>query len=176
MDTITQHYGAHPDLGDWQNPGTIAGAISTSRIHNQVTVSVNWPTPAGAWAIANALGEVTTAHISSYLNYGLINTSAYTSGPSSKSVLQPVVSAKIISTASPASIVPGPAANRPLLLLVLVLVAFILGIALAFLIDYLDDRFRSQEDVEQFLQLPVYGQIPRVPSLDNHKTRRSSAA
>jgi capsular polysaccharide biosynthesis protein len=60
---------------------------------------------------------------------------------------------------------------------VLVLVAFIIGIALAFLIDYLDDRIRSTEDVEQLLQLPVYGQVPRVPSLrSNGTTRRSSAA
>jgi capsular polysaccharide biosynthesis protein len=62
------------------------------------------------------------------------------------------------------------------LLLVLVLVALVIGIALAFLIDYLDDRVRSKEDVEQLLQLPVYGQVPRVPSIGNGTARRSSAA
>lgn len=176
MDTISEHYGPNPDLGPWQDPASLAAAISSSRIHNQVTVSVTWTTPAGAWAIAKAIGEVTTAHISSYLNYGLMNTSAYVAGSSSKSVLQPVVSAAVVSDALPSIVVPGPSANRPSLLLVLVLVALIIGIALAFLIDYLDDRIRSKEDVEQLLQLPVYGQVPRVPSLGKGTTRRSSAA
>jgi capsular polysaccharide biosynthesis protein len=177
MDAIVQRYGPNPDLGNVQNPGALAGAITPTRIYNQVTVSVTWTTPAGAWAIAKAIGEVATAHISSYLNYGLMNTSAYVSGPSSKSVLQPVVSATVVSDASPPTVIPGASANRPALLLVLVLVAFIIGIALAFLIDYLDDRIRSTEDVEQLLQLPVYGQVPRVPSLrSNGTTRRSSAA
>jgi capsular polysaccharide biosynthesis protein len=177
MDAIIQRYGANPDLGDWQNPGAIGQALSPpSRIHNQVTVSVTWTTPAGAWAIANAIGEVTTAHISSYMNYGLMNTSAYVSGPSSKSIPLPVVSATVVSAALPSIVVPGPSANRPALLLLLVFVALIIGIALAFLIDYLDDRIRSQEDVEQLLQLPVYGQVPRVPSLGKDTSRRLPAA
>jgi capsular polysaccharide biosynthesis protein len=176
MDAIVQRYGPNPDLGDWQNPAALAAAINPTRIHNQVTVNVAWTTPAGAWAIAKAIGEVTTAHISSYLNYGLMNTSAYVSGPSSKSVLQPIVSATVVSDALPSTIVPGASAARPTLLLVLVLVALVIGIALAFLIDYLDDRVRSKEDVEQLLQLPVYGQVPRVPSIGNGTARRSSAA
>jgi hypothetical protein len=176
MDTIAQRYGANPNLGDWQSPAAIAQALSPSRIHNQVTVNVTWTTPAGAWAIANALGEVTTTHISSYMNYGLMNTSAYVSGPSSKSTPLPVVSATVVSAALPSIVVPGPSANRPVLLLLLVFVALIIGIALAFLIDYLDDRIRSQEDVEQLLQLPVYGQVPRVPSLGKGTSRRSPAA
>lgn len=176
MDTIAQRYGANPNLGDWQSSAAIAQALSPSRIHNQVTVNVTWTTPAGAWAIANALGEVTTTHISSYMNYGLMNTSAYVSGPSSKSTPLPVVSATVVSAALPSIAVPGPSANRPVLLLLLVFVALIIGIALAFLIDYLDDRIRSQEDVEQLLQLPVYGQVPRVPSLGKGTSRRSPAA
>ena len=177
MDAIVQRYGPNPDLGNVQDPGALAGAITSTHIHNQAIVSVTWATPAGAWAIARAIGEVTTAHISSYLNYGLMNTSAYASGPSSKSVLQPVVSVIVVSDALPSIVIPGASANRPALLLVLVLVAFIIGIALAFLIDYLDDHIRSTEDVEQLLQLPVYGQIPRVPPLrSNGTTRRSSAA
>jgi capsular polysaccharide biosynthesis protein len=176
MDTIAQRYGANPNLGDWQSSAAIAQALSPSRIHNQVTVNVTWTTPAGAWAIANALGEVTTTHISSYMNYGLMNTSAYVSGPSSKSTPLPVVSATVVSAALPSIVVAGPSANRPVLLLLLVFVALIIGIALAFLLDYLDDRIRSQEDVEQLLQLPVYGQVPRVPSLGKGTSRRSPAA
>jgi len=44
------------------------------------------------------------------------------------------------------------------------LVVLIIGIALAFLIEYLDDRIYSKEAVIQSLELPVYGEIPRVPS------------
>ena len=44
------------------------------------------------------------------------------------------------------------------------LVALALGIALTFLLDYLDDRIRSKDDVTQLLGIPIYAVIPRAPS------------
>src|SRR6266536_1702521 len=69
MNLIEHRYGPHPDLGDWQNTAAIGGALSSLRAHSLVTVSATWTTPAGAWAIANAVGEVSAAHICTYLEY-----------------------------------------------------------------------------------------------------------
>lgn len=162
-DQITQHYGAGANLGDWQNPAAIGSAISATRTHSLVMVNVVWSTPAGAWAIANAVGEVSATQMNSYLDYEVRN------GSSGSQSAHPLASAKVISAASTAALVPGPSANRPTLLLTLLIVALVLGIALAMLMEYLDDRIWSKEAVVQVLQVPVFGEVPRAPSIG--KTR-----
>jgi len=52
----------------------------------------------------------------------------------------------------------------------LVLIGLIVGIGLAFLIDYLDQTVRTREEAERLLQMPVLGEIPR------HSTRKGAAA
>jgi hypothetical protein len=159
MDLIAQRYGSNPDLGDWQNPAAISTALSTSRVHNLVTVTVNWSTPAGAWAIAHAIGEVSTTHLGTYLDYEVRSTAS----SSVNATIHPIVSAQVISDASDVALVAGPSANKPALLLALLLVACIVALALAFLVEYLDDRIRSKDEVEQLLQLPCFGEIPPAP-------------
>jgi capsular polysaccharide biosynthesis protein len=41
-------------------------------------------------------------------------------------------------------------------------IGLLIGIALAFLLDYLDSSVRSRRDAESLLQLPVLGEIPRA--------------
>lgn len=164
MSQIQQKFGANPDLGDLTNPGvavgTIGGSVTATRAHSLVTVSVSWNTPAGAWAIANAIGEASVAHINDYTDYVVTspNTPSIVTTPN-----RPIVAAKVVLGATDASTIPGTQANKPTLLLVLVLVALIIGIALAFLIEYLDDRIRRPDNVVQLLQLPIYGEVPRTP-------------
>ena len=157
---ITQRYGAHPDLGDWQNASAIGSAISASRIHALVTITVTWSTPAGAWAIANATGETLSASAGQYFNYSL------TSGTPTNSTGTPVQSvavARVISSATDPATIPGTS-GKTVELLLLLLVALVAGIALAFLVDYLDDRIRSKDEVTNLLQLPIYGEVPRAPT------------
>jgi len=172
MPQIKQKFGANPDLGDLANPGVAVRAISSSitagRAHSLVTVSASWNTPAGAWAIANAIGEVSIAHINDYSDYVVTNDATRAGITTSQ---RPVVAAKVIIAATDAATIAGSQANRPTLLLVLVLVALLLGIALAFLIEYLDDRLRKTDDVVQLLQLPLYGEVPHAPSPGNTKLR-----
>lgn len=172
MPQIKQKFGANPDLGDLANPGVAVSAISSSitagRAHSLVTVSASWNTPAGAWAIANAIGEVSIAHINDYSDYVVTNDATRAGITTSQ---RPVVAAKVIIAATDAATIAGSQANRPTLLLVLVLVALLLGIALAFLIEYLDDRLRKTDDVVQLLQLPLYGEVPHAPSPGNTKLR-----
>ena len=157
-DQINQRYpGAN--LGDWQNSAIVGSAIVATRTHSLVTVSVTWSTPAGAWAIANAVGEVSASQINNYLDYEVRSNSSGSQNP------HPLASAKVISAASLSALVPGPSANRPTLLLTLLVVALVLGIALALLMEYLDDRIWSKEAAVQALQVPVFGEVPRAPSI-----------
>jgi len=170
MPQIKQKFGANPDLGDLANPGVAAGAISGSltatRVHTLITISASWNTPAGAWAIANAVGEVSAAHISDYTDYTVTDNAA-----PATIVDRPAAAAKVTLGASDAATIPGSQASKPTLLLVLVLVALLIGIALAFLMEYLDDRLRKTDDAVQLLQLPVYGEVPHTPPVGNTKVR-----
>ena len=170
MSLIEQHYGSHPDLGDWQNTAAIGGALSALRAHSLVTVSAIWPTQAGAWAIANAVGEVSSAHICIYLEY-VVSKEASCSVNSAL----PGVTAQVISSATDAAPVPGTSANKQTLLFILLLVALIVGIALAFLADYLDDHIYSKDDALNLLQLPILGEVPRAPSPGRTSIKQPSA-
>jgi protein tyrosine kinase modulator len=157
MSQIQQRYGANADLGDWQNPSAIGQALSANRVHSLVTIDTNWTTPAGAWAIANAVGEVSVANIGTYLDYMIKNNST-------GNFMPPKVSARVI-TAAPDSIsVAGSFSSKVTLYILMLLVALVLGIALTFLLDYLDDCIRSKDDVTQLLGIPIYAVIPRAPS------------
>lgn len=167
MGLIKQRYGDNPDLGPWNDPGSIGQALGGGRTHAIVTINVTWPTAAGAWAIAHAVGEVSVAHIGTYLDYVITNDPAHIS--TDPKYVQPAVTARLISDATDPGLINGPDASKPTLLLVLLFVALIIGIALAFLIEYLDDRIRKKEDVVQLLQLPVYGEVPHAPALGQGK-------
>ena len=65
---ISQHFPGQ-DLGDINNAGAIGSSISATRAHSLVTMSVNWNTPAGAWAIADATSKVSIANMGSYIDY-----------------------------------------------------------------------------------------------------------
>ncbi|HEY3991411.1 MAG TPA: hypothetical protein VGM01_00905 [Ktedonobacteraceae bacterium] len=160
MSVIQQHY-PNPDLGNYQDPGVIAGALSATRAHSLVTISVNWSTAAGAWAISNAIGEITTSRIGQYLDY--VVATDYTHPSTSGTFIQPEVSARIISAASVPGMVPGSSASKLTELVLLIVIALAIGIALAFLLDYLDDRIRSKEDIKDLFPLPIYGEVPHAP-------------
>lgn len=161
MSVIQQRYGANADLGDWQNASAIGQALSPSRVQGLVTINTNWNTPAGAWAIANAVGEVSVAKIGTYFNYVIINNATQNS---TGNFVPPQVSARVIA-AAPASItVAGSSSNKLTSYFLMLLVALALGIALTFLLDYLDDRIRSKDDVTQLLGIPIYAVIPQAPS------------
>jgi capsular polysaccharide biosynthesis protein len=158
---IEQRYGVNADLGDWHNAGAIGQAINAVRVHSLVTVNVTWNTPAGAWAIANAVGEVSVAKLGTYLDYVVSNNATRST---TDNFVQPLVSARVITSATDAALVPGSASSKVTPLVLLLLVALAIGIALAFLLDYLDDRIRSKTEVTQLLSLPIYAEVPRAPS------------
>ena len=161
MSIIEQRFGPNPDLGDWQNTGAIGGSLGASRVDSLVTITTTWNTPDGAWAIANAVGEVSTTQLGNFLDYVVSNDPTHSS--SNSTFQQPEVAARVISNATDAATVSGSASSKLTLYFLLLLVALALGIALAFLLDYLDDRIRSKDQVTHLLELPVLGEIPRAP-------------
>jgi capsular polysaccharide biosynthesis protein len=168
MPTITARY-RDGDLGNWQNASAITSALTATRTHSLVAIDVNWPTEAGTWAIAHAVGEVISAHMSEYLDYQVGNKSANNAD-------YPAPVAKVINEPSNLSTVTSTSTSKTSLLLALLVVGLILGIALAFLVEYLDDRIYDSSEVAQMLQLPIYGEVPRAPIAGHSQTKPSSAS
>jgi capsular exopolysaccharide synthesis family protein len=54
---------------------------------------------------------------------------------------------------------PRPTRNGVLALFL----GLLLGIGLAFLVDYLDDTLKTREEFEKYFQAPIVGEIPQVP-------------
>ena len=158
---IEQRFGANADLGDWHNTGAIGSSLNAVRVHSLVTITTTWATAAGAWAIANAVGEVSAARLGTFLDYVVTNDASHTS--TGGSFEQPAVSARVISSATDPATVAGTASNKVALLIALLLVSLAIAIALTFLLDYLDERLRSKEQITHLLGLPVLGDLPRAP-------------
>jgi capsular polysaccharide biosynthesis protein len=168
--TIEQRYGQNPSLGDWKDTSAIIKALSSTRSHSTVTISVTWNTEAGAWAIANAVGEVCEENIPKYLDYQANAQASATPG-----YLATV--AKVLNQpAKPTTVDSGAFTPKKTQMFALLLVGLIIGIALAFLVEYLDDRIRRSEEVAQLLQLPLYGEIPQAPIPGQSKPRSSIVA
>jgi polysaccharide biosynthesis transport protein len=72
---------------------------------------------------------------------------------------QPVTPIRVIDSASAAPFPSRP--NIPLNIALSIIVGLILGVSLAFFIEYLDTSIHKVEDVEKFLNIPVLGVVPR---------------
>ncbi len=157
MQRITQQYGSNADLGNWRDATGISSALTATRSHSVVTINVTWNTEAGAWAIAHAIGEVSTINMPTYLDYNV-------GGAPSSQESYPTAAARVLNeTNTPILVQEGSSTSRTTLLLALLLVGLILGVALAFLVEYLDDRIHSADEVTNLLQLPIYGEVPSAP-------------
>jgi len=166
MDQITSRGGARPKLGNVQDLTAISAALSTLRSHNLVTINVVWSTSDGARAIANATGEVCSKNIGAYLDYVVRDKATL-----AENNTPPKMAAEVITKPTGPIVVSGPSLNRLQLLLALILVAVVIGVALAFLIEYLDDRIHSREEVEELLQLPIYGEVPSAALSNGSKAQ-----
>jgi capsular polysaccharide biosynthesis protein len=163
---ITQKFGADTDLSSLNDPTAITAALKPTRAHALVQIDVDWSTEAGAWAIAHAVGEVSQQVAPHYLDYEVRGSNALTNAT------QPTAAAEVVSDATTPKIDPTAGGNKTTLLLALLVVGLIIGTALAFLIEYLDDRIHNTDDVAKLLQLPVYGEVPRPPTPGRSRSPR----
>jgi capsular polysaccharide biosynthesis protein len=105
------------------------------------------------------VGEVTTRQIGNFLDYVIPSNAT----PSTTSISSSDMSARIISGVSEPVTVPGPSSSKVTLYIALVLASIVLGLALAFLLEYLDDRIREKQQAAALLGLPVLAEVPRAP-------------
>jgi capsular polysaccharide biosynthesis protein len=170
LDQDYTHNG-NPQGANQIDEGAIAGALTSTHAHSILTITTTYQTPEGAKAIATAVGEVFTQQGSSFLDYEIRNGSS-----ASDTSIHPQVEAQLVSGASDPGLVSGPAGNKPLQLAALVLVSLLLGIALAFLMEYLDDRVRNKEELEDLLQLPIIGEIPAASTTEKGQSKPRQAS
>lgn len=118
------------------------GAITTKKMHRVLTIDVTSSRMADATDIARTAGELLAE-------------------PGAKYWKQLGASSVDVAVIQPAVIVAAPGEKRTLLDIgIKTLLGLMVGVGLAFLLDYLDDTLRTRGDVEA-LGLPLLGEVPR---------------
>ncbi|MED3985210.1 Wzz/FepE/Etk N-terminal domain-containing protein [Peribacillus simplex] len=63
---------------------------------------------------------------------------------------------------------PTPVKPNPLLnIAIAVVVGFMAGIGLAFLLEYMDNTIKDEDDIERLLELPILGSIQKITQVHN---------
>lgn len=122
-------------------PGVIRGATSAGKLHRILSVSISWHNDQELAQIANAVATILTTQADKYF-----------SQLSAESAVISLIDAPTI------SLVGRSLRDRIDLPLRLAL-AIAAGIALAFLLDYIDASVRNKDDLA-ILGLPILGEIP----------------
>jgi capsular polysaccharide biosynthesis protein len=66
---------------------------------------------------------------------------------------------------------PSPVNPKPLLnMAIAMVVGLMIGVGLAFLLDYMDNTIKTEDDIQALLQLPVLGVIPKITTEDEKTT------
>lgn len=137
--------------------GDLSEKISVSNENNSqvVTVTVTDPDPALAVRIANTTVEVFQAQIDDLMNADNVN------------------------ILNEAELAPNPSPVSPNLKLNIA-IAFVLGamvgVGLAFLLEFLDTTIKTEQDVEQKLELPVLGVVSHINDKDLNVTHTPNSA
>lgn len=130
------------DQGISMPVGAIGASTQPGKLHRIFTVSITWPDEAQLRAIADAVAATLTEGSADFF-------AQFT--PAEADI-------RLIDT--PAIGRVGRPAREQLGIPLRVLLALAAGVALAFLLDYLDDSVRDRSDLER-LGLPLVGEIPR---------------
>lgn len=135
-------------------PGEFLADLGAEQVPNTQFIRVSYtdPSPEQAQQVANTVGEVFSERISDV-------------SPSASSITATVWEGAAVPE-EPVS--PNPARNG---LLALVL-GLMLGVALAFLMEYLDNSWRSPEEAERISGVPTFGLVPKF---DPPKAKKRSA-
>lgn len=122
-------------------PGSIGASTQAGKLHRILSISITWGDEAELRSIANAAVKVLQQRNAEFMaQLGSENAQAHLIDPP---VVYPV----------------GKSLTQRLDLPIRLALALIAGVALAFLLDYLDDSVRSQEDLEA-MGLKVLARIP----------------
>jgi capsular polysaccharide biosynthesis protein len=133
---------------------TIMSATRTKKTHRFIDITITTPTFEEGSAIAGSISRILSdpSHVAQYLT-------ALTAYKTQMEIVTPPVTHR-------ANTLVGLISEIALRTLIGVLV----GVGLAFLLDYLDQSVRTREEAERLLEMPVLAEIPRT------KTRKGAAA
>ncbi|MDG0811829.1 YveK family protein [Cohnella rhizosphaerae] len=140
LDKVVQYY---PQLQ--LTSEQLAEKIKVSSVNNTqvMTVGVTDLSYRKAAEIANAVSEIFRQEIPNIFNVENV------------SILN---NAKLEPAQSPSPISP----NIPLNIAIAFIVSLMLSVGVAFLLEYLDDSIKTEQDVERYLELPVLASISKV--------------
>ena len=124
--------------------GAIRGSLGADRVHRILTVYITWGDQAQLVEIANAAIRALPAHSTDFL--GQLETAE----------------AHIRLIDPPVVLPVGQSLKDKLDLPIRLFLAIVAGVALVFLLDYLDDTVRDRAEVEA-MGLAVLGEIPPLP-------------
>ena len=135
-------------------PAALNTKITVNSAQNSqvVNVSVQDPEPYMAVDIANTTAEVFQEEIQKLMNVDNVN------------ILSPAVLAE-----NPSPIKPDPFLNMA----IAAVVGLMLGVGIAFLLEYLDTTVKTEQDIEELLDLPILG---LVSPITDHEMPSSKAA
>lgn len=122
--------------------GVIQGNAVTGRLHRIITLNLNWSDPAQLEAMAAAAAAELTENASDYFQ------ALGTDGAGVTLIDGPTVG----------TVAPGIRSRLDLPLRMFV--AFLIGLGLIFLLDYMDTSIRTREELAE-LEMPVLGEIPK---------------
>ncbi|MFG6496231.1 Wzz/FepE/Etk N-terminal domain-containing protein [Fictibacillus sp. UD] len=137
LDKVVENYNLQ------QSTESLMGKITVNSEQNaQVfNLTIQDEDPAQAVLIANAISETFSEEVPTIMNVDNVK------------VLSPAVLKDN----------PSPIKPKPLLNIAIALVVGIMaGVGIAFLLEYLDNTIKTEEDIQTVLQLPVLGVIPKI--------------
>ncbi|WP_372663097.1 YveK family protein [Cohnella sp.] len=151
MDKVVQDY---PQLGLTSEQLTAQVKVSSVNNTQVMTLSVENPSYKVATEIVNAISLVFIKEIPSIMKVDNV------------SLLAPANPSK-----TPAPVKPQPVLNTAIAFIV----SLMLAVGACFLLEYLDDTIRTEQDVEQYLGVPTIGMIPKLKD-DEVRTSRNEAS
>lgn len=139
--------------GEWENIAGLAGAIqgstSSGKLHRILTVTISWGDPSQLADISAAVAAVLEHRIATF----------FALSESDQIELRMIDPPAV-------GLVP-PSLTQRLQAPVRIVLALLAGVALTFLLDYLDETVRDRREIEE-MGVPVLGEIPapkRFPRL-----------
>lgn len=126
-------------------------AVNSEQSSQVVNISVQDVDHRNAVDIANVTAEVFQEEIKTLMNVDNVN------------ILSPAVHAQ-----NPSPIKPDPLLNMA----IAAVIGLMLGIGLAFLLEYLDKTVKSEQDIEELLELPILGLVGPIPNNEGIRRRR----
>lgn len=120
-----------------------------------VAITVNDPDPYMAAKIANTIADVFQHEIVKIMKVDNVNI---------------LSEAKVKS--NPVPVKPQPILNMAIAMVV----GFMIGVGISFLLEYLDNTIKNEQDVERILGLPVLGSISIIDKEQNQEVKKTRSA